>query len=94
MVDAVGANYGLAEAMAGVGFDVEAAASSPEHDVVGELRQLLVRAQKAGAVRGDVDAADVKALIVAACTRGRRSGDIDIQHRMIRVIAQGLRPSD
>jgi hypothetical protein len=67
-------------------------ASSSEHDVVGALRQLLTRAQLAGAVHGDIDAADLKALIVAACTRGRRSGDINIQHRMIRVIAQGLRP--
>ena len=93
MVDAFAKHLGLADALAGAGFDVEKVASSAKHDVVGAMRQLLAGAQKAGAVRRDIDSADVKALIVACCTRGRQAADITAQHRMVEVIAQGLRPS-
>lgn len=93
MVNEFAVNLGLADALAGAGFDVEAAASSSKHDVVGAMRQLLNRAQKAGAVRKDIDAADVKALILACCTRGRQSVDARARKRMIEVVSQGLRPS-
>jgi len=94
MVNEFAAHLGLADALAGAGFDVETVtgASSAKHDVIGALRRLLARAQKAGAVRPDVDAADVKALIVASCTRGRRPAADDARRRMVEVISQGLRP--
>jgi AcrR family transcriptional regulator len=93
MVNEFAINAGLADALAGAGFDVEAAASSSEHDVIGALRELLTRAQKAGAVRKDVDVADVKSLILACCTRSRHSTDGRARRRMVEVVCQGLRPT-
>jgi AcrR family transcriptional regulator len=91
MVGEGAANRGLADALAGAGFDVEAAASRAEHDVMGALRDLLARAQRAGAVRGDVDVADVKALMVGCLARERPGGDARARDRMLAVVHEGLR---
>lgn len=93
MVNAFSVNAGLADALAGAGFDVQAAAANSEWDVVGAMRELLVRAQKAGAVRKDVDAADVKSLIVGCCARSRNAPDDKARRRMAEVVRQGLLPS-
>jgi hypothetical protein len=50
---------------------------------------LLTRAQRAGAVRADVDSGDIKALI-AGCIA--RDGDDDAVQRMIEIACAGLRP--
>ncbi|SNY61743.1 TetR/AcrR family transcriptional regulator [Paractinoplanes atraurantiacus] len=76
---------GLAEALSGGGFDIEAAAARTGHDLEGLESALLTEAQQAGAVRADVTRADVKALLnacVAAPDRGR----------MIRIVSAGLHP--
>lgn len=91
MVTHFAANLGLADALAGAGFNVEAAAAGSKHDVIGAMRQLLTRAQKAGAVRKDIEPGEVKALMVACC-RGPQSADADARRRMIAVVCQGLRP--
>jgi AcrR family transcriptional regulator len=91
MVGEGAANRALADALAGAGFDVEAAASRAEHDVMGALRDLLARAQQAGAVRGDVDVADVKALMVGCLARERPGGDAHARDRMLAVVCEGLR---
>jgi AcrR family transcriptional regulator len=93
MVEEGATNRGLADAFAGAGFDVEAAASHVEHDVMGALRDLLGRAQRAGAVRADVDVADVKALMVGCLARERPTADARARARMIAVVCEGLRPS-
>jgi AcrR family transcriptional regulator len=87
------ANRGLAEALAGAGFDLEGAASGPEHDIMGALRDLLVRAQVAGAVRDDIEIDDVKALLEGVLARERDAADATARHRMIAIISAGLRPS-
>jgi AcrR family transcriptional regulator len=92
MVEEGATNRGLADAFAGAGFDVEAAASRAEHDVMGALHDLLGRAQRAGAVRADVDAADVKALMVGCLARERPTADARARARMIAVVCEGLRP--
>ena len=68
-------NRGLGDALAGAGFDVEAAADRADHNVLGALGDLLARAQQAGAVRADVDLADVKALMVGCLARERGPAD-------------------
>jgi AcrR family transcriptional regulator len=93
MVEEGATNRGLADAFAGAGFDVEAAASRAEHDIMGALRGLLGSAQRAGAVRADVDVADVKALMVGCLTRERPTADAHARARMIAVVCEGLRPS-
>ncbi|MBJ7355729.1 TetR/AcrR family transcriptional regulator [Nocardioides sp.] len=91
MADATASDRGLADALAGAGFDVESAAAGTGHDVIGALAGLLSEAQESGAVGADIDVADVKALI-AACS-GRGTDDPEARRRMIRVASDGLRAS-
>lgn len=81
---------GLAEALAGAGYDVETAAAQAGYDVSGRLRDLLAAAQRAGAVRPDVTYADVKALMTGCLARGAEPGDGGLE-RVITVVCRGLR---
>jgi AcrR family transcriptional regulator len=80
---------GLAEALAGAGYDVEAAGDQAGYDVAGRLRGLLAAAQQAGAVRPDVSYLDVKALM-AGCL-AREAADAAGLDPVIAVICRGLR---
>ena len=91
MVDEAVANRGLSDALAGAGFDLETLAADAGHDVFGQLNRLFRRAQRAGAVRKDVDAEDLKALLVACFTRARATRNLKARHRIIRVVSDGLR---
>ncbi len=90
-VDEFAANLGLADALAGAGFDMHSVASGAKFDVMAILRDLLAGAQKAGAVRKGIELDDVKALMVACC-RGPQSADAGARRRMVEIISQGLRP--
>ncbi len=83
------ANLGLAEALTGAGYDLDEAARRDGVDPMTALARLLDRAQRAGAVRPDVDVADVKALIGGCLTR---AGDPAALDRMVAVARQGLQP--
>jgi AcrR family transcriptional regulator len=85
------ANRGLAEALAGAGYDLEGAGVAAGYDMPSRLRELLARAQEAGAVRPDIDYADVKALL-AGCL-ARDGGDGAALDRVIAVVCDGLRPT-
>jgi AcrR family transcriptional regulator len=90
------ANRGLAEALAGAGYDLESAAESAGYDVTGGLSTLLAQAQEAGAVRADVDYADVKALMTGCLTRAGSGADADtaaLDH-LTAVVCDGLRSRD
>jgi len=87
------ANRGLADALAGAGFDLEAAASGRDHDIMAALGGLLTRAQRAGTIRDDIQIADVKALLEGCLVREREAADPAARDRMIAVISRGLRPS-
>jgi AcrR family transcriptional regulator len=89
MVDEGAANRALSEAFAGTGFDMEAAASGAGHDVIDALSGLLDRAQRAGAIRTDVDTADLKALLVGCLAR--EQGDDAARARMVAIVSRGLR---
>lgn len=89
MVEEGAANRALSDAFVGAGFDVETAASGADFDVIGALGDLLVRAQRAGAVRSDVDTADLKALLVGCLARGR--DDAAARARMVAIVSRGLR---
>lgn len=92
MVEEGAVNRGLSEALAGAGFDVEAAASSADHDVMAAFATLLQRAQSAGAVRRDVDIVDVKALMIGCLARDAHPTGPDDRNRMIDVVCEGLHP--
>jgi AcrR family transcriptional regulator len=67
----------------------EVAASKAE---LNELVEALVkRAQDAGALRRDVDAEDVSALVGSAIKATARSGDREIWRRYVEVVLDGLR---
>jgi AcrR family transcriptional regulator len=85
------ANLGMAEALAGAGFDLETSTKRGGSDVLGALNDLLVRAQRARAVRADVDALDVKALISGCLARAPRTTDFAARDRMISIARKGLR---
>jgi AcrR family transcriptional regulator len=91
MVEQATANRGLAEALAGDGFDIEAAAARTGHDLDGVEQDLLARAQRAGAVRPDVTRADVKALTIGCLARERLVADPAARQRMISIACAGLR---
>ncbi|SHM50999.1 TetR/AcrR family transcriptional regulator [Cryptosporangium aurantiacum] len=83
---------GLADALIGAGFDIDAAADSTGYDLNGHLERLLAAAQEAGTVRGDVDFADVKALLAGCLARERGTADAAARDRMITIVRAGLRP--
>jgi AcrR family transcriptional regulator len=83
------AHRGLAEALAGAGYDVEAAGDRAGYDVSGRLRDMLLAAQQAGTVRPDVSYPDVKALM-AGCL-ARETPDPAALDPIIAVITRGLR---
>jgi AcrR family transcriptional regulator len=86
------ANRGLAEALAGAGFDIEAAASGGgKDDIMGAFAGLLARGQQAGQLRADVDMADVKALLEGCLAREREAADAPARERMIAIVGHGLR---
>lgn len=86
-------NLGLGEAFVGAGFDVEAAASSVENDLMGTLAAMLADAQRARAVRKDVDVADIKALIEGCMARHRQATDTKARDRIVSVVCDGLQPA-
>jgi AcrR family transcriptional regulator len=93
-------NRGLSEALAGAGFDAEGAAVEAGYDVGAALRDLLTRAQQAGAIRPDVDVADVKALMLACLTRSfaqpepgeGTQAEAGAHRRLLDVVRRGLQP--
>ncbi|WP_266094979.1 TetR/AcrR family transcriptional regulator [Microlunatus elymi] len=78
---------GLAEALAGSGYDIEAAATAADCNVSDRLRHLLSDAQRAGAVDPAITYADVKAMMAGCLAYNGPDPD-----RVIDVIIRGLRP--
>jgi AcrR family transcriptional regulator len=85
------AHRGLAEALAGAGYDVETAAARAGHDVSGRLRAMLARAQQAGAVRVDITYPDVKALMTGCLSGSVDAADDTTLNRLVTVVCEGLR---
>ncbi|GIH97088.1 TetR/AcrR family transcriptional regulator [Planobispora siamensis] len=88
MIDEGVANRALADGLAGIGVDAETAAGGAEHTLQDVFAALLHRAQRAGAVRRDVEAADVKALVVG-CVAMRRQRP---SKHLTAIVLDGLRP--
>ncbi|GAA4564609.1 TetR/AcrR family transcriptional regulator [Planotetraspora kaengkrachanensis] len=82
---------GLAEALAGAGYDVETAAGEAGYDVRGRLRTMLARAQEAGAVRADITYPDVKALMAGCLSREADDTHGEALGRLVAVVCEGLR---
>jgi AcrR family transcriptional regulator len=85
------AHRGLAEALAGAGYNVESAAAHAGYDVSGRLRTMLARAQQAGAVRAGITYPDVKALMAGCLSRDIDGTDGTALSRLVTVVCDGLR---
>ena len=81
---------GLAEALAGFEIDIKTALPEAEDDFLSVLGALLRAAQKARAVRPDLDVADVKAIMVGL--QAMQSYSDDAAQRLVDVVLDGLRP--
>jgi AcrR family transcriptional regulator len=85
-------NKALCEALEASGdasVDVSVDVQHAFGDACGEL---LARAQRVGAVRDDVDAADVKALLAGCLAARRHRGETGPISRLAAVMCDGLRP--
>jgi AcrR family transcriptional regulator len=87
-------NRAIGDALAGAGFDVQAAAAGADQDLVGMWSRLLASAQAAGQVRADVTVDDVKALVIGICANrhGPDPGNAATR-RLLSVITAGLQPA-
>jgi AcrR family transcriptional regulator len=91
MVEQAAAQKTVVDLLAAAGSDVQvtAAVQSLEHGI----GTLLARAQQVGAVREDVQIAEVMALITSACQGALHGGwDQRLRQRTLAVIFNGLRP--
>jgi AcrR family transcriptional regulator len=61
-------------------------------ELTGLVEQLITRAQKAGAVRPDIAADDVSALVGSAIRGAGNSADPELWRRYVEVVLDGLRP--
>ncbi|WP_052850943.1 TetR/AcrR family transcriptional regulator [Streptomyces avicenniae] len=88
LVQEAALDRGLADAMRGAGFDFASITADPARDVPGALRELLLRAQKSGGVRADIDMADVSAMLIGCLSR---AADDAGRRRVVEVVLAGLR---
>ena len=79
-------DQGLADALEGIGYDLAEAFPDAARHFMALLGDLLTRAQQAGAVRADLGAGDVKALLVG-CQAMQRTA-----RRTLAVVRDGLTP--
>jgi len=80
---------GLKDALAGSGIDVAAAAPDAEAEFLELLAGLLKAAQDAGAARADLNAADVKAILVGCFAI--QDAEPQAADRLVEVVLDGLR---
>jgi AcrR family transcriptional regulator len=92
MAERSAADMALADAFAAAGVDIKSSLGVCKQDLVTAVGDLLERAQAAGAVRHDVSASDVLALLSSANIACGRQGREDASERLVGVVLDGLRP--
>lgn len=83
-------DLGFADALAGTSFDLTKAMPDAEREFMGTVAELLAQAQRAGTVRPDLEAADIKTLIVGLQSMRRFRADGDLMRHVYQVIRAGL----
>ncbi|MET0235100.1 MAG: TetR/AcrR family transcriptional regulator [Kibdelosporangium sp.] len=89
MVEEAARDQGLVDALAGTGIDLGTALPDGEREFMQELAELVTRGQQAGTVRSDVDAKDIKTLLVGLQAMQRYREDIGLVFQIVRA---GLTP--
>jgi AcrR family transcriptional regulator len=90
MVSQLAVDKGLADALAGEGVDLAAQTARAGEQITDALAGLLRRAQQSGDMRPDVEAADVKALMMGCLGHENRLAPGALQRR-IDIVWAGLR---
>ncbi|HEU0113533.1 MAG TPA: TetR/AcrR family transcriptional regulator [Thermomicrobiales bacterium] len=91
LVEAGATKKDLADALSGAGVDIASQTADLATELREALAELLTRAQRAGAVRHDIDAADLDALLAGVLLAlDHRRGDTALRERMIAVVIDGL----
>jgi AcrR family transcriptional regulator len=86
-------NRAIGDALAGAGFDIQAAAGRAEQDLMGMWQSLLAGAQAVGEVRADLTVDDVKVLVMGCCKASSDPAAAQAAtRRLLSVVAAGLRP--
>jgi AcrR family transcriptional regulator len=87
-------NRAIGDALAGAGFDIQAAAGRADQDLMAMWRSLLAGAQAAGEVRADLTVDDVKVLVMGCANARNDPGTREAAtRRLVSVVAAGLRPA-
>lgn len=81
----------LADSLAGAGFDVATAKQEQGAGLIAAIRSLFARAQQAGAIRPDVTADDLGALIAGLSATAHVTGDPRQVARCVELVCDGLR---
>lgn len=82
----------LVEALAVGGFDVRQATAAVGQEFREAVAELMVRAQRARAVRDDVGIADLMALLRGISLATRDASEADVTRRLVGIVSDGLRP--
>jgi AcrR family transcriptional regulator len=82
----------LFDAISGAGSELQAACATTSEELSDALAQLLTHAQRAGAVRQDITAIDLKAVIVGALAAQATTDDAGSRARLRSLACDGLRP--
>ena len=90
MVRTAAFDHGMADALERYGVDFESAAPGAEATFLQLTDELLTTAQRAGTVRADVGAAELKALLMV-CKSGGTLED-GVGERVADIVVDGLRP--
>lgn len=94
LVGEVALNQALCEALDDDGGTAVAIPDRLRHDFIRSFDTLLSRAKEAGAVRPDIDVADVLDLVIGAATVERRARARNAPNPLIAVVLDGLRAPD
>jgi AcrR family transcriptional regulator len=90
MIELAAVDQGLADALAGIGVDLATVVPEGEREFMAVLAELLRQGQRAGTVRSDVDAKDIKTLLVGLQAMQRYRGDDEALMRVFQVVRDGL----
>lgn len=94
LVGEAGRKRDLADALSRAGVDVDVMGSAAAGELVGAVAELLARAQRSGAVRGDVGMPELFGLVAGTCVAAeRRMPGACSPQRMLRIVCDGLRPA-
>ncbi|WP_181063395.1 TetR/AcrR family transcriptional regulator [Nocardia nova] len=94
LVGEVSLNQALCEALDDDGGTAVAVPNELRHAFIRSFDTLLCRAKDAGALRPDVDVADVLDLVIGAATADRRARARNAPNQLIAVVLDGLRVHD